>query len=59
MLFDVIEDYIIDGGVGVLDVWMSYGDKVMEILDIFKIIVKILICLYVVMFWEEKCFYGV
>lgn len=58
-LFDAIEDHITDGGAGVLDVWMSHGDKVMEVPETFKTTAKTSTCPHAAMSWEEKRFYGV
>lgn len=42
-----------------VDVWMSYGDKVICLLNNFVVIGIILICFIVVMLDENCCFYGV
>jgi GMP synthase (glutamine-hydrolysing) len=58
-LFDAIEDHITDGGNGVLDVWMSHGDKVMEVPASFSTTAKTPTCPHAAMSNEEKRFYGV
>ena len=58
-LFDAIEDHITDGGNGLLDVWMSHGDKVMDIPESFKTTAKTATCPHAAMSNEEKRFYGV
>lgn len=58
-LFDAIEDHITDGGNGVLDVWMSHGDKVMDIPADFTTTAKTSTCPHAAMSNEEKRFYGV
>ncbi|MDK1288552.1 glutamine-hydrolyzing GMP synthase [Pseudoalteromonas umbrosa] len=57
-LFEAIEDHIEDG-IGQLDVWMSHGDKVVEIPDTFVTSAKTDTCPHAAMSWEEKRFYGV
>jgi GMP synthase (glutamine-hydrolysing) len=57
-LFDAIEDHIEDG-VGKLDVWMSHGDKVVEVPDMFVTSAQTDTCPHAAMSWEEKNFYGV
>lgn len=58
-LLDGIEDYVDDDGVFGFDVWMSYGDKVIEMLVGFYILVSILSCLIVVMVDDVCVYYGV
>jgi GMP synthase (glutamine-hydrolysing) len=57
-LFDAIEDHIEDG-VGKLDVWMSHGDKVVEVPDMFVTSAQTDTCPHAAMSCEEKKFYGV
>lgn len=54
-LLEGLDDYV---GLKKLDVWMSYGDKVVELLLGFDCIVEIVSVFIVVMVNEEKCFYG-
>ncbi len=58
-LFKNIEDAITDNGNALLDVWMSHGDKVVEIPSSFKKIAQTDTCPYAAMANEEKRFYGV
>ena len=58
-LFEGIEDAINDAGQGVLDVWMSHGDKVVEIPADFTKIASTATCPYAAMANEDKQFYGV
>jgi GMP synthase (glutamine-hydrolysing) len=57
-LFKDIQDHV-ENGLGILDVWMSHGDKVVEIPPTFKTSAKTDTCPHAAMSWEEKCFYGV
>lgn len=58
-LFSKIEDHINEAGVGLLDVWMSHGDKVKEIPAQFVTTAKTDTCPHAAMAWQEKHFYGV
>ncbi|RTE86191.1 MULTISPECIES: glutamine-hydrolyzing GMP synthase [Gammaproteobacteria] len=58
-LFDKIEDAIGDNGASMLDVWMSHGDKVIEIPDGFSTVAKTDTCPHAAIANEEKQFYGV
>lgn len=58
-LFRNIEDAIAEDGNPLLDVWMSHGDKVVEIPGDFVKIAKTDTCPYAAMANEEKKFYGV
>ncbi len=58
-LFEGIEDAINEAGQGVLDVWMSHGDKVVEIPSDFIKVASTDTCPYAAMANEEKRFYGV
>lgn len=49
-----IEDVISVEGNVLLDVWMSYGDKVIVIFDGFEMVVLMFLCLYVVMVNIDK-----
>jgi GMP synthase (glutamine-hydrolysing) len=57
-LFRDIHDHI-ENGLGILDVWMSHGDKVVEIPPTFQTSAKTDTCPHAAMSWEEKRFYGV
>lgn len=57
-LFDGIEDFMMVEGYGMLKVWMSYGDKVVELLLGFVLMVLMLSCLIVGMV-DEVCGYYV
>src|SRR5690554_1119047 len=58
-LFASIEDAIGESGAPVLDVWMSHGDKVVEIPAGFTTIAKTEHCPHAAIANEEKQFYGV
>ncbi len=58
-LFKNIEDAIAENGHPLLDVWMSHGDKVVEIPSDFKKIAETETCPFAAMANEEKQFYGV
>jgi len=54
-----IEDSIAEDGNGLLDVWMSHGDKVDAIPADFQTVAKTDSCPFAIMSNEEKRFYGV
>lgn len=54
-----IEDHLSDSGNGLLDVWMSHGDKVVEIPSDFTTIAKTDTCPHAIMANDEKRFYGI
>lgn len=54
-----IQDHIADDGKGLLDVWMSHGDKVVQVPPGFKIIASTPSCPIAGMAAEEKPFFGV
>ncbi|EAS44408.1 glutamine-hydrolyzing GMP synthase [Photobacterium profundum] len=58
-LFKNIEDAIAEDGAPLLDVWMSHGDKVVEIPDGFVKVAETDTCPFAAMANEEKRFYGV
>ncbi|MBM7038574.1 glutamine-hydrolyzing GMP synthase [Vibrio ulleungensis] len=58
-LFKNIEDAIAEDGNALLDVWMSHGDKVVEIPSNFTKIAQTDTCPFAAMANEEKNFYGV
>jgi GMP synthase (glutamine-hydrolysing) len=58
-LFKNIEDAIAEDGNALLDVWMSHGDKVVEIPSNFTKIAQTDTCPFAAMANEEKKFYGV
>ena len=58
-LFNGIEDRSNDEGHGLLDVWMSHGDKVTELPAGFKVIASNPSCPVAAMADEERGFYGV
>ena len=59
-LFKDIKDHIdTDSGKGLLDVWMSHGDKVSQVPDTFTVTASTPSCPIAAMAWEEKQFYGV
>ncbi|UTV27137.1 glutamine-hydrolyzing GMP synthase [Photobacterium atrarenae] len=57
--FHNIEDAISEDGKGLLDVWMSHGDKVVEIPQGFVKVAETETCPYAAMANVEKHFYGV
>jgi GMP synthase (glutamine-hydrolysing) len=58
-LFDKIEDEINTAGNSLLDVWMSHGDKVINIPDGFETIAQTSNCPHAGMVNHQKQFYGV
>jgi GMP synthase (glutamine-hydrolysing) len=58
-LFKNIEDAIAEDGAPLLDVWMSHGDKVVEIPADFVKVAETETCPFAAMANEEKRFYGV
>ena len=58
-LFDKIEDEISAKGTPLLDVWMSHGDKVIEVPDGFETIAQTPSCPIAAMINPAKRFYGV
>jgi GMP synthase (glutamine-hydrolysing) len=58
-LFDKIEDEINSQGKALLDVWMSHGDKVIEVPQGFETIAKTASCPHAAMVNHSKKFYGV
>jgi GMP synthase (glutamine-hydrolysing) len=58
-LFDGIEDHLNANGKGVLDVWMSHGDKVTQIPPQFNVVASSDNCAIAAMSCEAKNFYGV
>lgn len=58
-LFQDIKDHIGDSGEALLDVWMSHGDKVVQVPEGFDVIAATESCPVAGMFNAEKQFYGV
>jgi GMP synthase (glutamine-hydrolysing) len=58
-LFDKIEDELNEQGKPLLDVWMSHGDKVMEVPHGFETIAQTTSCPHAAMVNPQKRFYGV
>ncbi|WP_026377242.1 glutamine-hydrolyzing GMP synthase [Aestuariibacter salexigens] len=58
-LLNNIEDHIGDNGNGLLDVWMSHGDKVSALPEGFTTGARTTSCPYAAMFDESRRFYGV
>lgn len=58
-LFHDIRDHLTADGKGLLDVWMSHGDKVVELPAGFQITASTPSCAIAAMGCEEKRFYGV
>lgn len=58
-LFDEIQDHIANNGVALLDVWMSHGDKVIEMPEDFTLMASTDSCPIAAMANEAKKFYGV
>ncbi len=58
-LFKAIEDSVADDGNGLLDVWMSHGDKVTDIPDSFSTVAKTPSCPHAAIADENKRFYGI
>ncbi len=56
---DGIEDAVADDGVLSLDVWMSHGDKVIELPDGFKVLASTPSCAIAAMGDDARNFYGV
>jgi GMP synthase (glutamine-hydrolysing) len=54
-----IRDHIDDAGNGLLDVWMSHGDKVVELPSEFELIAETDSCPIAGMAHKEKPFYGI
>jgi GMP synthase (glutamine-hydrolysing) len=54
-----IEDHITDEGYGILDVWMSHGDRVVEMPEGFKLMASTESCPVAGIANEDKQFYGV
>lgn len=59
LLFDKIEDEINAQGNALLDVWMSHGDKVIDVPEGFETIAKTASCPHAAMVNHDKQFYGV
>ncbi|WP_416305355.1 glutamine-hydrolyzing GMP synthase [Neptunicella sp. SCSIO 80796] len=58
-LFENIEDHIGENGNALLDVWMSHGDKVIEIPEGFTTIARTSSCPHTAMVNLDKRFYGI
>ena len=58
-LLDGIEDHVANNGVTLLDVWMSHGDKVVEMPEGFALMASTDSCPIAAMANEAKKFYGV
>jgi GMP synthase (glutamine-hydrolysing) len=58
-LFHDIKDHVSENGLGLLDVWMSHGDKVDQLPPEFVITASTPSCPIAAMAWEAKKFYGV
>ncbi|MBJ7556508.1 glutamine-hydrolyzing GMP synthase [Marinomonas spartinae] len=58
-LFEGIEDHIANNGLAMLDVWMSHGDKVIEMPSDFTLMASTESCPIAAMANEAKKFYGV
>ncbi|ETI60252.1 glutamine-hydrolyzing GMP synthase [Marinomonas profundimaris] len=58
-LFDGIQDHVANNGVSSLDVWMSHGDKVVEMPADFTLMASTESCPIAAMANEAKHFYGV
>lgn len=58
-MFAGIEDHLNEQGNGLLDVWMSHGDKVVEIPAGFVTTAQTPTCPHAAMANETKQFYGV
>lgn len=54
-----IKDHLAEDGAGLLDVWMSHGDKVIAMPEGFKLMASTESCPIAGMYCEEKEFYGV
>ena len=58
-LFENIQDHVANNGVSMLDVWMSHGDKVVEMPKDFVLMASTDSCPIAAMANESKKFYGV
>ncbi|MGO3346191.1 MAG: glutamine-hydrolyzing GMP synthase [Marinomonas sp.] len=58
-LFEGIQDHVANNGVAMLDVWMSHGDKVVEMPQDFALMASTESCPIAAMANETKKFYGV
>ncbi|MEL0638536.1 glutamine-hydrolyzing GMP synthase [Marinomonas sp. TI.3.20] len=58
-LFENIQDHVANNGVSMLDVWMSHGDKVIEMPKDFVLMASTDSCPIAAMANESKKFYGV
>jgi len=58
-LFEAIEDAVAEDGNGLLDVWMSHGDKVTDIPASFNTVAITPSCPHAIIADEEKKFYGI
>jgi len=58
-LFKDVKDHVDHDGKALLDVWMSHGDKVVELPENFSLIASTESCPIAGMYWPEKHFYGV
>ncbi len=58
-LFHDIKDHVDHDGSALLDVWMSHGDKVVELPEGFSVLASTASCPIAGMVCEEKKFYGV
>jgi GMP synthase (glutamine-hydrolysing) len=58
-LLDGIEDHVANNGVALLDVWMSHGDKVVDMPEGFALMASTESCPIAAMAHEGKKFYGV
>ena len=58
-LFQGIQDHVANNGVALLDVWMSHGDKVIEMPEDFVVMASTNSCAIAAMANEAKKFYGV
>jgi len=59
MLLADIKDHVDDSGGALLDVWMSHGDKVVEMPEGFELMASTDSCAIAGMYCEQKHFYGV
>lgn len=58
-LLNNIEDHVNPTGNGLLDVWMSHGDKVIALPEGFELLARTDTCPYAGMYHAEKQFFGV
>lgn len=58
-LLDNIEDHLSENGNGLLDVWMSHGDKVVAMPEGFELVAQTPTCPIAAMANHDKRFYGV